>query len=368
MNEAIEDIFAQSARMDREFIMSIPDGVYEAEGFLDNDGHNTEPVVVKVKVEIRGEHMTIDLTGSSPQQQGQTNCGFAQTVSACRVAFKDLVNPHSPVTGGNFRTLHVIAPEGTIFNAKAPAPCGWYFSALGLLIDLVVKALSPSLKEQCAAAHYGDSMVVTFAGVDSKTGSPFLSVEATAGGWGGFAAHDGQNGLINNVNGDFKNMPIEIFETKYPIKMTTYALRQDSGGAGEKRGGTGVIRGYEMRTDSSYVYLWFERSKTPAWGLFGGKDGAKPKVLIQSPDGETVELLKVNAKPLKYGTVVTAYTGGGGGFGHPFDRDPEQVLQDVKNMYVSVEAAKYDYGVVIDPDTLELDTIATIRYRTANQT
>ncbi|GMA60962.1 hypothetical protein GCM10025859_14020 [Alicyclobacillus fastidiosus] len=148
VNEAVEDIFSQSARIDNDVIRSIPDGVYESEGCLDNDGHNTEPVYVKVKVEITGENMTIDLTGSSPQQQGQTNCGFAQTVSACRVAFKDLVSPNTPVTGGNFKTLRVIAPEGTIFNAKEPAPCGWYFSALGLLIDLVVKALSPSLKEK----------------------------------------------------------------------------------------------------------------------------------------------------------------------------------------------------------------------------
>ncbi|GMA60963.1 hypothetical protein GCM10025859_14030 [Alicyclobacillus fastidiosus] len=208
---------------------------------------------------------------------------------------------------------------------------------------------------------------MTFAGHDPKTDGPFLSVEATAGGWGGFSKRDGQNGLINNVNGDFKNMPIEVFETKYPIKVTSYALRQDSGGPGQKRGGTGVIRGYEIRTDVSWVYLWFERSITPAWGLFGGKDGAKPRVTIQSPDGELVELLKVNAMPLKYGTIVTAYTGGGGGFGHPFDRDPEQVCQDVRNKYVSIEAAKHDYGVVIHTDTFELDTIATREYRTANQ-
>ncbi len=366
VNEAIDDIFAQSAVMDRDVITRIPDGGYEAEGCLDNDGHGDDPVNVKVKVYIQGENMTIDLTGSSPQQQGQTNCGLAQTISACRVAFKELVNPHTPVTGGNFRNLEVITPEGTIFNATEPAACGWYFSALGLLIDLVVKALSPTIKDLSAAAHYGDSMVITFAGTEPNRHTPFLSVEATAGGWGGFAKADGQNALINNVNGDFKNMPIEVFETKYPVKVTTYALRQDSGGAGAHRGGTGVVRGYQLRTDRSWLYLWFERYKTPAWGLFGGKDGAKPKVTVCIPNGETVDMLKVNARPLTRDTVVIAYTGGGGGFGHPFDRDPHHVLEDVLHGYVSLEAAKSDYGVIIREGTFEVDEEETLKCRTSS--
>ncbi|MCK9909384.1 hydantoinase B/oxoprolinase family protein, partial [Microbacteriaceae bacterium K1510] len=151
-------------------------------------------VHVKVKVTVEGEQLTIDLTGSSPQRRGMTNCGLAQTISACRVAFKDLINSDAPVTGGNFRTMNVIAPQGTIFHAEEPAACGWYFSALGLLIDLVVKALSPAMPQRSAAAHYGDSMVITFAGTDPRTKAPFLNVEATAGGWGGFATNVGQSG------------------------------------------------------------------------------------------------------------------------------------------------------------------------------
>ncbi|WP_146821404.1 hydantoinase B/oxoprolinase family protein [Alicyclobacillus suci] len=137
-----------------------------------------------------------------------------------------------------------------------------------------------------------------------------------------------------------------------------------------KRGGTGIVRGYEVRSNAAWVYFWFERSITPAWGLFGGQEGrAKPSVTIQSLTGESVELLKVNAKQLQYGTVVTGYTGGGGGFGHPFDRDLAEVLADVMNEYVSVTAAKRDYGVVIHQGTMELDVanlvgdIARLRLR-----
>lgn len=360
------DIFRQSERMDKEVISKIPDGVYEAEGCLDNDGVTDEPVQVKVKVTVEGDSILIDLTGSSEQRQGQTNCGFAQTISACRVAFKNLINPHSPVTGGNFRTMKVIAPEKTIFHAQEPAACGWYFSALGILIDLIIKALSPVLPEESAAAHYGDSMVVTFAGTDPKTKSAFLNVEATSGGWGAFATNDGESALINNVSGDFKNLPIEVIESKYPLKLLTYGLRQDSGGAGKYRGGLGVTRGYQVLTDQASVFLWFERSKTTAWGIFEGKSGAQPIVQVISGDQEE-RLLKVNAKPLRRGDIVIANTGGGGGYGHPFSRDPLRVQEDVSNGYISKEAAREQYGVVFLQGSEQVDTEATAAYRNANQ-
>src|SRR5699024_4183244 len=132
------------------------------------------------KITIKDDWLTIDLTGSSEQRQGMTNCGLSQTISACRVACKHLVGPDSPVTGGNFKTMDIIVPERTIFSAEEPAACGWYFTSLGLLIDLIVKAVSPILKEQSAAAHYGDSMVISFSGRDTKENASFLHVEPTA--------------------------------------------------------------------------------------------------------------------------------------------------------------------------------------------
>ncbi|WP_027415125.1 hydantoinase B/oxoprolinase family protein [Aneurinibacillus terranovensis] len=369
-NETVErcivDIFTQSELMDKQVIANIPDGVYEAEGCLDNDGVSKEPVPIKVKVVIEGDAITIDLTGSSQQRPGQTNCGFSQTISACRVAFKNLISPHSPVTGGNFRTMNVIAPKRTIFHAQEPAACGWYFTPLGILIDLIIKALSPVMKDQCAAAHYGDSMVITFTGLDPKTQSPFLNVEATAGGWGAFAANDGESGLINNVNGDFKNLPIEVIESKYPLKVFHYGFRQDTGGPGANRGGLGITKGYQVRAKQAAVSLWFDRSKTTAWGLFGGKSAAAPEVIIEG-DGKEEQLLKVNAKPLKYNDRVTAMSGGGGGYGHPFDRDPGQVLEDVIDQYISKKAALQQYGVVIKDDILDVDQELTRNYREKNR-
>jgi N-methylhydantoinase B len=367
VNRSISDIFKQSEILDREKITSIADGVYEAEGHLDNDGVSDEPVQVKVKVIVEGENITIDLTGSSEQVRGMTNCGLAQAISACRVAFKQLISPEAPVTGGNFKTLKVVVPERTIFSAQEPAAGVWYFSALGLLIDLVVKALSPALKESSAGAHYGDSMIVTFAGVDPRrNNTPFLNVEATAGGWGGFAANDGQSGLINNVNGDFKNLPVEVLEDKYPFKVTTYGFRPNSGGAGKNRGGLGLIRGYEVAADEAYLSLWWERLKTPAWGLFEGRAASAPDVTIFSGEKEA-KALKLNAKPMKRGDKVIVKTGGGGGFGHPFDREIHRVLEDVVDGYIDRHTALEQYGVVIKADALEVDEQQTIDYRKSNR-
>ena len=149
---ARDDIFAQSAELERQAILAIPDGEYTAEGALDNDGISTDPVPVKLTVRVSGETMEMDLTGSSKQTVGGVNCGFTQTVSALRVAFKLLINPERPVDGGTFRALNIVAPEGTIFHAAAPAACSWYFSSLGMLIDMVVKALAPALPQRAAAA------------------------------------------------------------------------------------------------------------------------------------------------------------------------------------------------------------------------
>ena len=321
---ARDDIFAQSAELERQAVSAIPDGEYSAEGTLDNDGISNDPVPVKLTVRVIGERMEMDLTGSSRQTKGGVNCGFTQTVSALRV------------DGGTFRALDVIAPEGSIFHAAAPAACSWYFSSLGMLIDLVVKALAPALPQRAAAAHYGDSMVTIFSGTDARNDDAFfVAVEANCGGWGAWNGGDGQDCLINNVNGSFRDYPIEVFEHRYPMRITKYGIRSQSGGDGEFRGGNGSYREYELYGDTT-LSLWFERSVTRPWGLSGGQPGLGPKVEIIAPDGAMRDdLLKTNALPLKAGSIVRVATGGGGGFGDPSKRSHELRQRDRENGYVS---------------------------------
>jgi len=336
-------IFAQSERLEREAISAIPDGIYSAEGSLDNDGFGSDPVPVKLKITIKDDTLALDLTGSAPQTKGSVNCGFTQTISAARLAFKLLINPTRPVDGGTFHTLTVTAPPNSIFNAREPAACAWYFSSLGLLIDLFLKALAPALPDQVAAAHYGDSMVISLNGIDSRTQQRFLTIEATTGGWGAWSKGDGQDSLINEVNGSFRDLPVEIFERKYPARILRYAIRTDSGGAGQFRGGNGTVRQYLLLDDSN-LSLWFERSVTPAWGLSGGEPGLGPEVIIRAADGSETRLLKVNARPLKAGTVITVASGGGGGFGPAHARTADRVRSDVENRFVSQQRAEVLYG------------------------
>ena len=359
---AREEIYRQSEQLEREAVAALPDGTYRAEGSLDDDGLGNGPVPVKLEIRVEGDRMTMDLEGSSPATTGPVNCGLAQTISACRVAFKLLIHPERPVDGGTFKTLDVTAPSRSIFAAEEPSACQWYFTPLGLLIDLIVTALAPALRGEVAAAHYGDSMVAYLAGTDPRRdGTPFLYVMPHPGGWGGFEGADGEDGLINNVNGGFKDFPVEVFENKYPALIRGYGFRPDTGGAGRFRGGCGIYRTHELEAPSS-LYLWFERSVTPAWGLFEGRTAVGPDVLVNPGRDDERHMLKVNALPLEAGAVVDLRTGGGGGFGDPLERDPERVAVDVLDGYVTREGAARDYGVVLRDD-LSVDEEATRRRR-----
>ena len=345
---ACQNIFEQARRLDREAIAAIKDGTWSREGFLDNDGVDDEPVKVVLTLTVRGEELIVDLTGTSGPVAGSVNCGASQTESLLRLAYKTMISPDRAITGGSFETMNVILPDECMFNAREPAACEWYFTGLGLLADLFISCLSEAMPERSTAAHYGDSMVVGFFSVDPKRGQ-WISIEPTAGGWGGRADSDGESALINLVNGGFRNIPAEVMETKFPVRLEEFSLRADSAGPGRNRGGLGVKRRYRM-LDDNYGALWFERSKTPAWGLNGGKDGKGPEITITFPDGEVEHGLKMRARALPADTVIECQTGGGGGNGEPTQRPFEAVMRDVRQGLVSREAAQRQYGVVIRDD------------------
>lgn len=340
---AAEAIFDQSERLDREAISAIPDGVYTARGFLDSDGVGDEPVRIGVRITVEGERLIFDLTETDGPGRGPINCGAVQTLSACRLAFKYLFNSHQPVNGGTFRPLEVLTRPGSILGARPPAACQFYFTPLGLMIDLICRALSPVLADTVPAAHYGDGMVFQFTGINPLTDDLFLDNEPHVGGWGASQGQDGEDGMIWTLSGNFHDMPIEVFESKFPARITEYGYRRDSGGAGRWRGGNGIIREYQMTTDTE-LSLWFERSGNPAWGLFGGQGGAPPKVIINPGADDETHRLKTNRTPLRTGDRVRCYTGGGGGYGDPRERDPRAVSADLANGHISEEYARRHHG------------------------
>ncbi|GGM02073.1 hydantoinase B/oxoprolinase family protein [Nakamurella endophytica] len=342
---ARDEIFRQTEVLERAVITAIPDGVYAAEGVLDNDGVDLDtPVPIRLKITVAGDTIDFDVTESADQTVGPVNCGVAQAVSALRVGYKLLVSPDLPGNGGSFRSMTTQVRQGSVLGATAPAACQWYFSHLGLLIDMVARALAPALPDQVAGASHGDSMIVLTSGTDPRYNREWVSLEATVGGWGAWNGSDGESALINNVNGSLKDIPIEVLETRYPWRINEYRIRPDSGGAGRWRGGNGVVREYLALTDCT-VSLWFERSRQPAWGVFGGEDAVGPEVVINPGRPDERRLLKVNGTAIREGDVIRCATGGGGGFGDPTERAAEDVRADVLDRHLTPETAVSRYGI-----------------------
>ncbi len=363
VRQAARQIFAQTERLEREAVAALPDGEYEATGFLDNDGQGTQPVDVKVRVVIENGDMLFDLTGSSPQSPGCVNCGLPQTLSAARLAFKFLVLPHVEPNGGSFRSLEVSVPPGSIFAAQEPAACIYYFPHLGLMIDLVLKALAPAMPERVIAGQTADPMNVFLAGFHPVTGQRFMTGESTAMGWGAAAHQDGENAVVNLGGGDLKNMPVEVLESRYPIRMARHLLRVDSGGPGRQRGGLGIIKEYLPLAEGMSVSLWFERAQMPAWGLFDGGSGAPPVIVLNAGQPGARQVWKVNHLKVRPGMSISARTGGGGGYGPPWERPVEYVVDDVLDGYVSQMEAEQTYGLCFEDGPLEVDAVATASAR-----
>ena len=362
--EAIAQGWAQAERTVRARIAQIPDGVYEAESFLDDDGVDLgKPVPIRVSVRVKGDSMTIDLSRMSPQVRGPINSGAAAGRSAARLALKYLVAADVMASEGCFRPLEVILPPGTLVSALEPAAMSWWQTPLLTLIDTVLLAMSRAMPERIPAGHYSDISAMLMTGVDPRTGRPFTNIEPVAGGWGARPHGDGPSSTFTIGHGDTFNIPIEVLETRYPLVIERYGLRRDSGGAGRHRGGLGMERVYRVLDNGVFNGL-SERSKCRPWGLQGGSPGASGAISVErAGSGDIQSFQKITGLKLKRGDRLFFRTGGGGGFGPATERDPQQVAEDVRQGFVSREAAQRDYGVVLAADTLEPDLSATASLR-----
>jgi N-methylhydantoinase B len=368
LRESWRMMMNQSERRTRKAIAAIPDGTYQAEGLLDNDGIELKkPLRIAVTITIKGDDFHVDLSECEPQVKGPFNCGDAITMSACRFVLKCLTTPHDPVDEGCFRPLQVNLPPGLIVSAQPPAPVARYFVPLLLLIELMFRALGSVLREKVPAANYGDHMPTIIYGLRPDTGQPFIHADLNAGGNGARTDADGESALIIMAASAVRNTPIEISETKYPFVLYQhYGLRQDSGGAGAYRGGLGISREWYYFTDVAGTFT-LERSLTPPWGLADGKSGMTNQVLIADPEGQTRSVRKGTRVPIGSGSLVSIHTGGGGGYGDPFARPVELVQADVKDGYISLVSAREQYGVVLDSETLVVDESQTTMLRHARR-
>jgi len=364
MEVCIHTIWDQSEAYVRRQIAALPDGRYEAESFMDDDGIDLETTLpVKVAVTIAGESVDIDFTGTAPQTRGPMNSGRSGGIAAAKVAFKSAVMPSLPPNEGAFRPLSVTLPEGTVISAVNNAAMSQWNLAIKTVIDTIYLALSQAAAERVPAGHHGSQGMYAFYGRDAATGQGFYALDTALGGWGARPDADGFSPLKTVTHGDTRNVPLEVEETFYPLSIERYEWRTDSAGPGTFRGGLGLRKVYRVHQDMEVV-LAFERTKCPPWGLFGGGPAQVGYVTVLQP-GETTSRRyhKATALALKAGAEITFDSAGGGGRFPAWERDTARVLEDVRLGYVSIEGARRDYAVVIDPVRMRVEVDATVALR-----
>jgi N-methylhydantoinase B len=327
---AASDLLDYSEELMRAFLQRVPAGEYRAEDFLDGDGITERPV--KIVVTIRRNvwdrvsdpiarrrraappMITVDFTGSDPQAEGSVNAVVAITYSACFYVFRCLLAENVPAAAGLMRPIEVIAPEGTVVNARPPAAvAGGNVETSQRIVDVILRALAKAIPDRIPAAASGTMNNLTIGGIDSRTGEPFAYYETVAGGMGARPGKSGVSGVHTHMTNSL-NTPAEALEYAYPLRVRKYSLRPGSGGAGKFRGGDGIIREIEVLTDCEVTLLSDRRSRGP-WGLYGGADGAPGKTFITRRD-RSVEMMPAKfSTRLCKGERITIETPGGGGWG-----------------------------------------------------
>jgi N-methylhydantoinase B len=362
VEQAIERIFDQTEAGCRAVVKALPDGVYEAQSwFAGSPLDGNQPVEIKVRVIVQGSDMTIDLTQCSPQRRAPIN---ARTLAAPLIAYKALTTPTEPVNEGAFRALKIEIQEGNYMMARHPAAMASWGRTLPTVVDTIFLALEPALRGKLPAAHMGVlGGPVVFFGNDPRTGHAFVTQSIEGGGWGGRPTGDGESASVSVCQGDVRNAPIEKMELRWPILVRRRELRQDSGGPGRYRGGLGLETEVEGLVEGQWSLTDMGRQQYPPWGIEGGKPGAAEATLMKLPTETAFKPVSVVRHLVPAGTCAVVATAGGGGWGNPFERDPKLVQQDVVDGFVSMESAARDYGVVIDPWTLEVDDAATAALR-----
>jgi N-methylhydantoinase B/oxoprolinase/acetone carboxylase alpha subunit len=361
LDDLADQIIRRTEKSMREEIEKIPNGIYRAEGMIEQM-RGQRDVVIKAAVEVKGSDITVDLDGSSPQVNWGGNVVYNFTYAYVFMAMKSMFGPDIPNNDGCARPVKLKAPEGSVVNCKFPAAVAARLVIGHYITEIIYRALSGVLPDKVIAASGGTPAQMNVFYGKRNDARPWHSVIIRGGGMGAGSMSDGNYVYIFPANG--ANTPIEIFESDTPLIVENRELLADSGGPGRTKGGLGQREVFRVPDDKYAplppVNLGIQAGRhvyTPE-GLFGGKPGAKAQFLVNEVPGNPFGLTQ-----LKPGDVVTIDAAGGGGYGNPLERDLEMVESDVMEGYVSVGRAKEDYGVVINPNTKRVDLEATRKLR-----
>ncbi len=361
LDDLADQVISRTEKSMREEIEKIPDGIYKAQGVIEQM-KGQQDVVIKAAVEVKGSDITVDLDGSSPQVNWGGNVVYNFTYAYVFMAVKSMFGPDIPNNDGCAKPVKLKAPEGTVVHCKFPAAVAARLVIGHYITEIIYRALSGVAPNKVIAASGGTPAQMNVFYGKRNDGRPWHSVIIRGGGMGASSVSDGNYVYIFPANG--ANTPIEIFESDTPLIVENREFLTDSGGPGRMKGGIGQREVFRVPVDKYApippVNLGIQAGRHihPPEGLFGGKPGAKAQFLVNGMPGNPFGLTQ-----LKPGDVVTIVAAGGGGYGNPLERDPEMVERDVLEGYVSLDKAGEDYRVVIDPNTMTVDQDATRKLR-----
>ena len=338
------ELLAYTERRTLAELAALPHGVYEAEGFVDNDGYTDEPVRLQVRIELRPDGVRFDTDGSDEQRRAPVNSTWAMTFSACAYALKCLIDPDLPVNDGFYRLVHLDAPPGTVTNCTWPSPVVGGWETQTRLVDIIFKALLPALPERLPAGTKAMMCQAGFGSLDIAAGTYICFYDTFAGGYGARFASDGPD-AVQAHGQNTENAPVEETELNYPVRIDELSLVEDSDGPGRFRGGLGLRKDYRFDLHTTFTIL-ADRDRSGPWGVRGGSDGRIAEYFHVRDTVET-RLGSKSTIELVPGDVISVRTCGGGGYGPAEEREPERVLRDVLEGKVSAERARDIYRVAV---------------------
>lgn len=341
---AMNELLDYGERMTLTELKKLPNAVYEAEDIVEEDGLGNGPFTIKVKITISDDKMIADYTGTDAQVAGPINCTYTGLVTGVRCLFKAVTNTEIPANGGCFRALEIICPDGTIVSAQKPAPVSLYYEPLIAAIDVMWKALAPVLPDRLPAGHQRSVGATFLSGIHPDTGELFVMGEPLVGGWGASDRLDGDSGQFCCANGETFNIPTELFESRYGVQIDQYAFHDADGGAGEFRGGKGVVLDYRVTSEEAFLTYAASRTESKPWGMQGGLEGSNNYAQILRHDGSVERHHMCTTVKVMKGEVIRLTTGTGGGFGDPKNRPRDKVEKDIKNGFITEEQAEQHYG------------------------
>ena len=351
----MDEVLDYSERMMRAALRRLPDGeasfedVFDGDGVIEPGAEVDKPFTVKLTLRKHGDEITVDFAGSDGQVPGPMNAPLTVTASGVYCALKMIADPQSliPPNSGCWRPVRVTAPPGSVVNAQPPSPVVYANHEVSHRVaDMVMAAMFQICPENVMAASQGTSAVVTFGGIDPRSGERYVSYESLKGGFGARPVKDGINAVASTIS-NMMNTPVEMLEMAFPLRVEEYSLVPDSGGAGTWRGGLGARRVWRVLGHEAHAAVCCERTITPPFGLAGGLSGGPMRLWLELPDGATRRLNSKGSFRVPAGARLVMEAPGSGGYGPPSFRDDALVREDRANGYVTLEAVHRDYGLAV---------------------